>query len=87
MTKKEQIEELYINSLSDDTAPNVFAEQILFLFGVVKSLKVEDEIVFGDWLKLHKFTKSNNNYIKIKNGCTYREWEIFNMYTMDVYNL
>lgn len=85
MTKKEQIEELYIDALNEDIAPNVFADKILFLFGVVKSLRVEDEIVFEDWLKLHKFTKSNNKYIK--NGCTYKEWEIFNMYTMDIYNL
>lgn len=35
---REQIEELYINALNDDTAPNVFAEQILFLFGVVRTL-------------------------------------------------
>ena len=37
MTKKEQIEELYINALNNDEAPNVFADQILFLFGVSKS--------------------------------------------------
>ena len=35
MTKKEQIEELYIDALNNDDAPNLFADQILFLFGVV----------------------------------------------------
>ena len=36
MIKKEQIEELYIDALNNDEAPNVFADQILFLFGVVQ---------------------------------------------------
>lgn len=31
MDKKKQIEELYINALNNDEAPNVFADQILFL--------------------------------------------------------
>ena len=33
MTKKEQIEEIYIDALNNDEAPNVFADRILFLFG------------------------------------------------------
>ena len=52
---------------------------------VSKSLEVFEEIVFEDWLKQHRFTKDINHYIK--NNITYREWEVFNMYTMDVYNL
>ena len=60
------------------------AEQLI-LSGVVKSLKVKEEIVFEDWLKQHRFTKDINDYVK--NNITYREWEVFNMYTMDVYNL
>lgn len=52
---------------------------------VVKPLEVFEEIVFEDWLKQHRFTKDINHYIK--NNITYREWEVFNMYTMDVYNL
>ena len=36
MDKKTQIKELYINALNNDEAPNVFADQILFLFGVKK---------------------------------------------------
>ena len=57
----------------------------LTLTDVVKSLEVFEEIVFEDWLKQHRFTKDINHYIK--NNITYREWEVFNMYTMDVYNL
>jgi len=60
-------------------------EEQLILSGVVKSLKVKEEIVFEDWLKQHRFTKDINDYVK--NNITYREWEVFNMYTMDVYNL
>lgn len=36
MDKKTQIEELYIDALNNNEAPNVFADQILFLFGVGK---------------------------------------------------
>ena len=50
-----------------------------------ETLEVFEEIVFEDWLKQHRFTKDINHYIK--NNITYREWEVFNMYTMDVYNL
>ena len=50
-----------------------------------ETLEVKEEIVFEDWLKQHRFTKDINHYIK--NNITYREWEVFNMYTMDVYNL
>ena len=50
-----------------------------------ETLEVFEEIVFEDWLKEHRFTKDINHYIK--NNITYREWEVFNMYTMDVYNL
>lgn len=57
----------------------------LNLSGVVKSLEIKEEIVFEDWLKQHRFTKDINDYVK--NNITYREWEVFNMYTMDVYNL
>ena len=57
----------------------------LTLTDVVKPLEVFEEIVFEDWLKQHRFTKDINHYIK--NNITYREWEVFNMYTMDVYNL
>ena len=57
----------------------------LTITDVVKPLEVFEEIVFEDWLKQHRFTKDINHYIK--NNITYREWEVFNMYTMDVYNL
>lgn len=60
-------------------------ERKLTLTDVVKPLEVFEEIVFEDWLKQHRFTKDINHYIK--NNITYREWEVFNMYTMDVYNL
>ena len=60
-------------------------KQQLNLSGVVKSLEIKEEIVFEDWLKQHRFTKDINDYVK--NNITYREWEVFNMYTMDVYNL
>jgi hypothetical protein len=35
MDRKTQIEKLYIDALNNDEAPNVFADRILFLFGVV----------------------------------------------------
>ena len=60
-------------------------EQKLTLTDVVKSLEIKEEIVFEDWLKQHRFTKDINDYVK--NNITYREWEVFNMYTMDVYSL
>jgi hypothetical protein len=41
MTKKEQIEEIYIDALNNDEAPNVFADRILFLFGLSKRFKVD----------------------------------------------
>ena len=41
MTKKEQIEELYIKALNNDEAPNVFADRILFLFGVSGTLDLD----------------------------------------------
>jgi hypothetical protein len=41
MTKKEQIEELYIDALNNDEAPNVFADRILFLFGVSGTLDLD----------------------------------------------
>ena len=41
MTKKEQIEEIYIDALNNDEAPNVFADRILFLFGVSGSYSNE----------------------------------------------
>ena len=67
---------------------NEVAKQIvkkLTLTDVVKSLEIKEEIVFEDWLKQHRFTKDINDYVK--NNITYREWEVFNMYTMDVYSL
>lgn len=65
MTRKEQIEEIYIDALNNDEAPNVFADRILFLFGVSggtldldKMQKKFDEILnnfseqdIEDWLK------------------------------------
>ena len=63
MTKKEQIEEIYIDALNNDEAPNVFADRILFLFGVSCTLDFDkmrikfDEILnnfseqdIDDWL-------------------------------------
>ena len=35
MDKKKQIEQLYTDALYNDEAPNVFADRILSLFGVV----------------------------------------------------
>lgn len=35
---KEQIEKMYIQALIDDLPPNVFADQVLRLFGVSKSV-------------------------------------------------
>jgi hypothetical protein len=42
MDKKTQIEELYIDALNNNEAPNVFADQILFLFGVGKCSAKKD---------------------------------------------
>ena len=36
MDKKKQIEEMYIDALNNDEAPNVFANRILILFGVTR---------------------------------------------------
>ena len=77
-----KIDEL-MNEVEEVVDKNI-TEQ-LTLTDVVKSLEVFEEIVFEDWLKQHRFTKDINHYIK--NNITYREWEVFNMYTMDVYNL
>ncbi len=51
MTKKEQIEEIYIDALNNDEAPNVFADRILFLFGVSGTLILtpkDAEIFFNE---------------------------------------
>lgn len=41
-TKKEKIEQLYIQALYDDLPPNVFAEQILELFNTITSQEIEE---------------------------------------------
>jgi len=52
MTKKEQIEEIYIYALNNDEAPNVFADRILFLFGVSGTLDFDKmRIKFDETLK------------------------------------
>jgi hypothetical protein len=35
---KEVIEKMYVQALIDDLPPNVFADQVLRLFGVIKSV-------------------------------------------------
>jgi len=49
MDTKKQIEQLYIDALYNDEAPNVFADRILSLFGVVKSLKDNRTQSFEEW--------------------------------------
>ncbi len=36
---KEELEQLYIHSINNDVAPNVFAQEVLDLFSVVKRFK------------------------------------------------
>ena len=41
---KSKIEKLYIDAINEDLPPNVFADQVLRLFGVSGSLPTDEEI-------------------------------------------
>lgn len=41
MTKKQHIEKLYIQAISDNESPNVFSDRILSLFGVRSNLDLD----------------------------------------------
>ena len=47
---KEEIEKMYAQALYDDTPPNVFADQVLRLFGVRGSFLADE---FHEWIELN----------------------------------
>ena len=55
MDTKKQIEQLYIDALYNDEAPNVFADRILSLFGVVSTCCAET-------MKVNQFLKRPSKY-------------------------
>ena len=63
---KEQIEKMYIQALIDDLPPNVFADQVLRLFGVSGSLDLDSMEKRLDEALSKETPESLNEWLKSK---------------------
>lgn len=72
---KEIIEQMYIQALMDDLAPNVFADQVLRLFDVSGSLPMTEQEIdsaFKEWENKNNHLPDTDSW-SFKNGAWWAE--------------
>jgi hypothetical protein len=74
---KEQIQKLYVDALNEDLPPNVFADQVLRLFDVMRGFLSEaewKEIVTLDYVLTWRYTDDYDKDIKRYKELSAKRW-------------
>jgi|LakMenEpi03Aug12_release.lakeMendotaPanAssembly.Ray.scaffolds.fasta_scaffold379255_1 hypothetical protein len=74
---KEQIQKLYVDALNEDLPPNVFADQVLRLFDVMRGFLSEaewKEIVTLDYVLTWRYTDDYDKDLKRYKELSAKRW-------------